>query len=57
MLCDGSGDPLNQQVTGGTLTVPLGGAAKYYRLAGPRPSKITSVKKTGSNLIINYQFQ
>jgi hypothetical protein len=57
VLCDGSGDPLNQAVTGGRLTIPLGGPAKFYRLDGPRPSKITSVAQTGSNLIINYQAQ
>jgi hypothetical protein len=57
VLCDGSGDPLNQVVTGGTVTVPVGSAAKFYRLAAPRSSKITSVKKTGSNLVINYQVQ
>jgi hypothetical protein len=57
VLCDGSGDPLNQVVTGGTLSVPVGSAAKFYRLAAPRSSKITSIKKTGSNLVINYQVQ
>jgi len=57
VLCDGSGDPLNQVVTGGTVTVPVGSEATFYRLAAPRPSKITSIKKTGSNLIINYQVQ
>jgi hypothetical protein len=57
VLCDGSGDPLNQGVTGGTLTVPVGSAAKFYRLAAPRSSRITSVNKTGSNLVINYLVQ
>jgi hypothetical protein len=57
VLCDGSGDPLNQVVTGGTLTVPVGSAAKFYRLAAPRSSRITSVNKTGSNLVINYLVQ
>ena len=57
LLCDGSGDPLNQVVTGGTVTVPVGSEATFYRLAAPRSSKITSIKKTGSNLVINYQLQ
>jgi hypothetical protein len=55
VLCDGTGDPLNQAVMGGTITVPVGGSAKFYRLAAPRPSKFTSVKKSGSNLVIVYQ--
>ena len=57
VLCDGSGDPLNQVVTGGTLTIPISSSAKFYRLSAPRPSKITSVSKTGSNLVITYQVQ
>jgi len=57
VLCGGTGDALNQSLTGGTITIPSAVSAKFYRLDGPRRSKITSVKKTGSNLVINYQFQ
>ena len=57
VLCDGSGDALNQTVTGGTLTVPVSSAAKFYRLDGPRPSKITNITKSGSNVVITYQAQ
>ena len=47
----------DQTVTGGTLTFPIPSAPKYYRLDGPRKTKITSVAKSGSNLVINYQVQ
>jgi hypothetical protein len=57
VLCDGTGTALNQTLTGGTVTVPISGSAKFYRLDGPRRCNITSVKKTGSNLVINYQVQ
>ena len=57
VLCGGTGDALNQKLTGGIITIPIAGSAKFYRLDGPRPSKITSVTKTGSNLVIKYQAQ
>lgn len=55
VLCDGNGAPLNLAVPGGTLTVPLSGPAKFYRLDSPRGSKITSINKVGSNVVITYQ--
>jgi hypothetical protein len=55
--CDGSGAALNQTLTGGTLTVPVVGSAKFYRLDGPRQSKITGITKSGSNVVITYQAQ
>jgi hypothetical protein len=57
VLCDGSGLPLNQAVTGGTITVPVTGAARFYRLDGPRPTRITGITKVGSNAVITYQTQ
>jgi hypothetical protein len=55
VLCDGSGAALNLAVTGGTLTVPISGPAKFYRLDGPRATQITSITKSGSNVVITYQ--
>jgi len=55
--CDGTGTALNQTLTGGTLTIPIAGSAKFYRLDGPRPSNITSITKSGSNVVIIYQAQ
>ena len=57
VLCDGTGGALNQSLTGGTLTVPISGTAKFYRLDGPRATKITSITKSDSNVIIAYQAQ
>jgi hypothetical protein len=55
VLCDGSGAALNLTVTGGTLTVPIAGPAMFYRLDGPRATRITSITKSGSNVVITYQ--
>lgn len=55
VLCDGTGDPLNLAVTGGTLTIPISGPAKFYRLDSPRGSKITGIRKVGTNVVITYQ--
>jgi hypothetical protein len=57
VLCDGlsTGAPLNLKVTGGTLTnVPMSGPAKFYLLDGPRPTRITNITKSGSNVVITY---
>ncbi len=55
-LCEGgTGSTYNQTVTGGTLTFPIPSAPKYYRLDGPRRTRITGISKSGSNLVINYQ--
>lgn len=48
-------DVVGQMVTGGTFTVPISGASQFYRLDGPRSSRITSVAKVGSNVVITYQ--
>ena len=55
--CDGSGAALTQTMTGGTITVPVPASPKFYLIDGPRPTKITSVKKVGSNLVIQYTGQ
>jgi hypothetical protein len=58
VLCDGTGDPLNlaPTVTGGTITIPnITSSAQFYRVIGPRSSRIVSAKKTGSNLVITFQ--
>lgn len=57
--CDpgGSGPVPNLVVTGGTVTVPISGATKFYRLDGPRVNKITSITKSGSNAVITYTSQ
>jgi hypothetical protein len=55
-LCESGVGPIsNQTVTGGTITVPIPTAPKYYRLDGPRKTRITSFTKSGTNMIINYQ--
>jgi hypothetical protein len=48
---------VGQMVTGGTFTVPISGAAQFYRLDGPRQTKITDFSKSGSNVVITYQVQ
>ena len=48
---------IGQMVTGGTFTIPISGATRFYRLDGPRQTRITSVNKTGANLVVQYQVQ
>jgi hypothetical protein len=48
---------VGQMVTGGTFTVPVSGTAQFYRLDGPRQTKITNITKSGSNIVIQYQVQ
>jgi hypothetical protein len=56
--CDGTGPGTpTTTMTGGTITVPVPASPKFYRIDGPRPTKITSVKKVGSNLVIQYTGQ
>jgi hypothetical protein len=55
--CDGTGEALNlaPTVTGGTITIPnITGSAQFYRVVGPRSSRITSAQKTGTNLVITF---
>ncbi len=45
-------------VTGGTFTVPVvSGAARFYRLDAPRPTRITNISKGASEVVITYQVQ
>jgi hypothetical protein len=46
---------VGQMVTGGTLTIPIPSSKQFYRLDGPRKTRITSITKSGTNLVINYQ--
>ncbi len=48
---------VGQMVTGGTLTIPISNTIQFYRLEAPRQSKITNLSKSGSNIVISYQFQ
>ena len=44
-------------VTGGTLTVPISGAAQFYYLETGRTTKITGITKNASDVVITYQVQ
>lgn len=46
---------VGSMVTGGKFTVPVSGAARFYRLDGPRKTKITKIEKVGLNVEITYQ--
>jgi hypothetical protein len=44
-------------VTGGTFTVPVSDAVRFYVLDGPRRTRITDFDRAGANVIITYQVQ
>lgn len=46
---------VGQMVTSGAFTVPLSGATRFYRLDGPRKTRITNVVRSGANLVLTYQ--
>jgi hypothetical protein len=46
---------VSRTVTGGTSTIANSGAPKYYRLEGPRSTRITGLVPSGSNVGIVYQ--
>lgn len=48
---------VGQVITGGTFTVPVSQAARFYVLDGPRPARITSFRRDGSNVTFTYQLQ
>ena len=49
---------VGSMVTGGTFTVPVvPGATIFYRLDGPRATRITNISKDASNILITYQVQ
>ena len=51
------GSVVNQMVSGGSgsFTIPISGAAKFFRISAPRPSTILGIKKTGPNVVVTYQ--
>ena len=46
---------VGQMVTGGKFTVPVADTARFYRLDGPRQTRITRIVKAGSSIEISYQ--
>jgi hypothetical protein len=55
---DCSSTVVGSMVTGGTFTVPVvAGATHFYRLDGPRATKITNISKGVSSVVITYQVQ
>jgi hypothetical protein len=46
---------VGSMVTSGTFTIPASSTAKFFRLDGPRATKITNISKVGSNVVISYQ--
>lgn len=46
---------VGQAVTSGKFTIPVSGAARFYRLDGPRATQITGIQLVGSNIEITYQ--
>jgi hypothetical protein len=48
---------VGQMVTGGTLTVPVTDAARFYVLDGPRRTRISHFGRDGANVILTYQVQ
>jgi hypothetical protein len=55
VLCNGTGAALNQMVAGGTFTIPVAGATRFYRLDGPRGTRLTGITKAGGSVVITYQ--
>lgn len=48
---------VGSMITGGKFTVPVSDQARFYRLDGPRTTRITNVQRTGAFLEITYQIQ
>jgi len=46
---------VGQQVTGGTFTVPVSDAHRFYVLDGPRSTHVTDFRRVGANVAITYQ--
>jgi hypothetical protein len=51
------GSVVNDMVSGGngTFTIPVSGAARYFRISAPGPTTITSIKRVGSNVVLTYK--
>ena len=52
---EGGGTALDQMITGGTFTLPVTGSARFYRLDGPRATRITGVRVSGGQVVVSYQ--
>jgi hypothetical protein len=46
---------VGRMVTGGTFTIPVPGATRFYLLDGPRATTLTSFRRAGANLVIDYR--
>jgi hypothetical protein len=51
------GTTVGQKVTGGTLTVPVSGTARFYKLLAPGKTRVTSFTKGTSDVVIAYEIQ
>ena len=45
-VCDGNAQ---------TMTVPQSGGAKFYKLNGLGPNRVTKVARSGSNIVLTYK--
>jgi hypothetical protein len=48
---------VGETVTGGTFTLPVPTATRFYRLDGPRATRITNIKKVDSSIEITYEMK
>lgn len=46
---------VGQMVTGGTFTLPVPAATRFYRVAGPRGTRVTEFRKQDTQIVIGYQ--
>ena len=51
------GSVVNDMVSGGggTFTLPVSGTARYFRILGPGPTTITSIKQVGHDVVLTYK--
>ena len=52
---DCSPNVVGQKVTGGTLTIPISSTMQFFRLDAPRQTKITSISRGSSSVVVTYQ--
>ncbi len=48
---------VGKMVTGGTFTLPIAAQTQFYRLDGPRKTRITNITKGASNVVIQYHVE
>jgi hypothetical protein len=48
---------VGRMVTGGTFTFALPDATRFYRLDGPRRTRITEIDRSGPNLVLRYSLE